>query len=129
MKKEKAKSKPVKKTAKAPRAKKAKLPELCVYKTCGPDDRKFQGLCRKCYVANWQVFKAEKQQKAQRRLNAYVEAIAQKYPKDYMERIKDGLENEDVFNKMVQELELDEEAVSETEREYLEKLSRKVGQE
>lgn len=117
------------KAPRKPRAKKAKLPELCVFKDCTPDTRKFQGLCRKCYLSNWQTIKGEKQQKAQRRLNAYVEAITKKYPDDYIERIRDGLENEDAFNKMVAELELDQEAESETEREFIEKFARKIRNE
>lgn len=116
------------KKPRAPRGKKA-LPELCIFKDCTPDTRKFQGLCRKCYLSNWQTIKGQKQEKAQRRLNAYVEAITKKYPDDYLERIRDGLENEDAFQKMVAELELAEDGDAETEREFLEKFSRKIRNE
>jgi hypothetical protein len=119
---------PTKKKARKASRKKG-MPELCIFQTCAPEDRKFQGLCRKCYMTNWKVIKGQAQEKAQRRLNAYVERITQKYPEDYLERIRDGLENEEIFNKMVAELELDQDGEPETEREFIEKFSRKIRSE
>jgi len=62
--------------------------------------------------------------KAERRLNAYVERLAKKYPKDYLEKIKEGLENDEKFKKTVEELDLEDSEHPETEREYLEKFIR-----
>gem|GEM_PF-5260279 len=131
VKKEKAikPKKAVKSTKPAKPRKKKDMPELCMTRDCTPETRKFSGLCRKCYLFNWKGLKSVEQEKAQRRLNAYVERITKKYPEDYIERIRDGLENEDIFNKMVAELELEQESESETEREFLEKFSRKIRNE
>lgn len=105
------------------------FPENCVFRNCEPETRKFKGLCRMCYLSNWKDLKANENAKAKRRLNAYVERLAKKYPEDFLEKIKDGIQSEDVFNQMVSELEIDGDVSAETEREFLEKLSRKVGDE
>jgi hypothetical protein len=87
------------------------------------------GYCRLHYIANWKTLKDEKTQKAEKRLNAYVDRLAKKYPKDYLERIKEGLEDEEKFKASVAELDLESEDDPETEREFLEKFLRSVKDE
>ena len=83
------------------------------------------GYCRLHYISNYKHIKFNNHVKAERRLNAYVDRLAKKYPKDYLERIKEGLESEDKFKETMQDLELDGDAEPpETEREYLEKFLR-----
>jgi hypothetical protein len=86
------------------------------------------GYCRLHYIANWKHIKFNNQVKAERRLNAYVDRIAKKYPKDFLERIKEGLESEEKFKQTVEELDLDTEGNEnhETEREFLEKFVRNI---
>lgn len=87
------------------------------------------GFCRLHYLANYKLMRLAAKVKAERRLNAYVDRLAKKYPADYLERIKEGLEDEEKFKQTVEELELDSEGDHETEREYLEKFVRGVKNE
>ena len=41
------------------------------------------GMCRLHYLAKWKENQAEKKARAERRLNAYVDRLAQRYPDDY----------------------------------------------
>jgi hypothetical protein len=82
-----------------------------------------QGFCRLHYLANWKKIRLNEQIKAERRLNAYVDHLSKKYPKDYLEVIKENLEDADKFQKIIEEIDSDS---SETDREYLENLARKV---
>jgi hypothetical protein len=85
-----------------------------------------QGYCRLHYFSHWREIKENEKVKAERRLNAYVDRLAKRYPDDYLEKIKEGIEDEDAFKKTMEQLALDpvQEEESETEREYLEKLVR-----
>lgn len=83
-----------------------------------------QTYCRPHYIQNWKVIKLERHIKAERRLNAYVDRLAKKYPKDYLEIIKQGLENEETFKNTVKELNVDVEEPNETDTEFLEKFMR-----
>lgn len=114
-----ADKKPVKK---ATRAKK----KFCLEPEC-KSEAVSHGYCRLHYIKNFKHIKFSAQVKAERRLNAYVDRLAKKYPKDYLERIKEGLESEEKFKKTIEELDLDEHGeATETEREYLENFVRKV---
>jgi len=104
---------------------------FCVQSGCG-QEAITRGYCRAHYISNWKLIKFSNQLKAEKRLNSYVDRLVKKYPEDYLERIKEGLENEDKFKETIQELELEDESTNaETETEYLEKLSRnlKIGSE
>lgn len=104
----------------------SKKKRFCIQAECN-EPATSHGYCRLHYIANWKHIKFNNQVKAERRLNAYVDRLARKYPKDYLERIKEGLENEEVFRATVEELEIDAEADStETEREFLERLADKL---
>lgn len=105
-------------------AKKGKKPK-CEVRGC-KQLPKTGGLCRLHYLAKWKENQAEKKVRAERRLNAYVDRLAQRYPDDYLEKIKEGLENEETFKKAIQELEIDQEDTKETESEFIEKFSRGI---
>ena len=105
---------------KSSRAKK----KFCVQSDCKQEPVS-HGYCRLHYIANYRHIKFNNHVKAERRLNAYVDRLQKKYPKDYLDRIKEGLESEDKFKETIQELELDGNSEPvETEREYLEKFLR-----
>ena len=106
--------------------KKAPKKKFCLQADC-KSEAVSHGYCRLHYIANWKHIRFNDQVKAERRLNAYVDRISKKYPKDYLDRIKEGLENEDKFKQTMEELELESgEETTETEREYLEKFVRSV---
>src|ERR1700745_1070819 len=103
-------------------AKKAPKKKFCVQPQCKAEAVS-HGFCRLHYIANWKHIKFDRHVKAERRLNAYVDRLARKYPKDYLEKIKEGLEDEDKFRQTVEELELENEpGARETETEFLEKF-------
>ncbi len=99
-------------------------------KHCSQDECKLEavnsGFCRLHYLANWKRMRLNEHIKAERRLNAYVDRLAKKYPEDYMARLKETLEDDDKFKQAVQELELENENEGETEREFIEKFERNV---
>jgi len=106
----------------------AKKPKkkFCVQSSCKAE-AVTHGYCRLHYLANYKHIKFDRHVKAERRLNAYVDRLAKKYPDDYLERIKEGLENEEKFKATVEELDLDtREEATETEREFIEKFSRAI---
>jgi hypothetical protein len=110
-------------------AKKATKVKYCAQPEC-KEKAQSQGFCRLHYIANWKQLKADKKDRAEKRLNAYVDRLAKKYPSDYMERIKEGLEDEEKFKASVAELDLEsDEENSETEREFLEKFLRSMKDE
>jgi hypothetical protein len=85
------------------------------------------GYCRLHYIFNWKHIKFDRHVKAERRLNAYVDRLAKKYPKDFLEKIKEGLEDEEKFRQTVEELDLEQEpGFRETETEFLEKFLRGI---
>lgn len=86
-----------------------------------------QGYCRLHYISNWKHIRFNEKVKAERRLNAYVDKIAKKYPKDYLEKIKETLEDENKFKQMVSELDIEfEQAAKETDDEFLARFLRAV---
>ncbi|MBY0369445.1 hypothetical protein K2X33_02090, partial [bacterium] len=101
------------KPAKAPKKPKVKA---CAERGCRKPGA-MQGYCRLHYFANWRALKEDEKTRAERRLNAYVDRLAKRYPTEYLEKIKEGIENEDSFKKTMEQLEIDAENESETERE------------
>lgn len=85
------------------------------------------GYCRLHYISNWKHIRFKEKVKAERRLNAYVDRIAKKYPKDYLEKIKETLEDEKKFKEMVSELDIEiDMSPRETDDEFLAKFLRAV---
>lgn len=82
------------------------------------------GYCRLHYFAHWKEIKEEERTRAERRLNAYVDRLAKRYPADFLEKIKEGIEDENLFKMTMEQLEMDQDEDPETEREFLEKMSR-----
>ncbi len=60
--------------------------------------------CRLHYIKNWQEIIDGRRAKARANLNKYVDTLAEKYPTDYIERIRDDLSNEKNFHNRLQEL-------------------------
>ncbi|MFM8270247.1 MAG: hypothetical protein ACKN9V_08675 [Pseudomonadota bacterium] len=86
-----------------------------------------QGYCRLHYISNWKHIRFNEKVKAERRLNAYVDRIAKKYPQDFLEKIKETLEDEKKFKEMVSELDIEVEiSPKETDDEFLAKFLRAV---
>ena len=82
------------------------------------------GYCRLHYLSNWRIIKFDVKIKAERRLNAYVDGMSKRFPKDFMERIKEGLESDGKFRETIEILGVEESSSSETEREFVEKMKR-----
>lgn len=111
------------KEAKKPRLKKVRY---CLFSQC-KQPATTRGYCRLHYLATWKSERLNQQIKAEKRLNSYVERLAKKYPKDYLEKIKEGLESDEKFQKTMEDLFPDQEVDAEnsdTENEFLEKLVR-----
>ena len=122
--------KPVKAVKMAPEEKKekvkAKAKKKCAQRGCKTPSVS-EGYCRLHYLANWKHIKFNEQVKAERRLNAYIDRLAKRYPKDYMEKIKEGLEDPEKFQQMVDELEVEVgKSEPETDNEFLEKFMRVI---
>ncbi len=112
----------------APKVKKKKAP-VCAQRGCRKPASS-QSYCRLHYFSHWREIKEDEKTRAERRLNAYVDRLAKRYPDDYLEKIKEGIEDEDIFKKTIEQLDIDTEAdEGETEREFLERLSRNVKDE
>lgn len=98
----------------------------CTHEEC-KSEAVNKGYCRKHYLANWKLMRLNDHLKAEKRLNAYVEKLAKKYPADWMEKIKEGVEDENKFKQSVEELDVevqpDEPA---TDNEFLEKFMRTI---
>ncbi|NBX76742.1 MAG: hypothetical protein EBQ92_09325 [Proteobacteria bacterium] len=85
------------------------------------------GYCRLHYISNWKHIRFNEKVKAERRLNAYVDRIAKKYPQDFLEKIKETLEDEKKFKEMVSELDIElDMSPKETDDEFLAKFLRAV---
>ena len=116
---------------KTPPKKSAKSKSEPARKYCTQPDCKevasSRGYCRLHYLANWKHIKFSRQVNAERRLNAFVDKLTKKYPKDYLEKIKEGLENEEKFLKTVEELDIQTSAENgDSDKEFLEKFLRIV---
>ncbi|MEZ4751708.1 MAG: hypothetical protein R3B54_14100 [Bdellovibrionota bacterium] len=86
-----------------------------------------EGYCRLHYISVWKTLQLNKRIKAEKKLNTYVDKLVKKYPKDYMEKLKEGLENDDKFKETldeIKEIDFDSDSKETTENEFLEKLVR-----
>lgn len=104
---------------------KVKKQKFCLQESCG-SQANVKGYCRLHYITHWKEIQSSAKDKAEKRLNAYVDRMAQRYPKDYMERIKEGLENEESFKSSMEEMETEGEQASDSENEFLEKFLRDI---
>jgi len=86
-----------------------------------------EGYCRLHYIANWKTIRFNKKVKAEQKLNSYVDKLIKKYPKDFLEKIKESLESEDKFKEAMEEFDIEADFEStETDREFLEKFIRNI---
>lgn len=99
-----------------------KKQKFCMHDQCN-QEASVKNYCRLHYITNWKELKVEEKEKAEKRLNAYVDRMARRYPKDYLERIKEGLGDEEKFNAETDGV---EEEPSENENEFLEKFLRDI---
>ncbi|MCB0403719.1 MAG: hypothetical protein KDD51_02970 [Bdellovibrionales bacterium] len=86
-----------------------------------------EGYCRLHYISVWKTLQLNKRIKAEKKLNTYVDKLVKKYPKDYMERLKEGLESDDKFKETldeIKEIDFDSDSKEGTDNEFLEKLAR-----
>jgi len=107
--------------------KRAKTPKVtpCKHPKCKAKPSA-SGYCRLHYIVNSKKIKEAKSQQAEQRLDKFISKIAGKYPESALEKLKEGLETEEGFQALTQELDLDPDAASETEQEFLEKFTKKV---
>jgi len=101
-----------------------KKQKFCLHDQCS-QEANLKGFCRLHYIANWRELKTSQKQKSEKRLNAYVDRMAERYPKDYMDRIREGLGDETKFRASLDEMEVDGEN-SENDQEFLEKFLRDI---
>ena len=102
------------------------LTKLCTHAKC-KDAASSSGYCRIHYLANWKRIKLNKQLKAEARLNHFVDELAKKYPSNYLEKLKEGVESEEKFAEITKELDVEsKEAAKETDSEFLERFLRVV---
>jgi hypothetical protein len=106
----KAKAKPAKKEAakvKKPAARKKRS------KTCEEDgcrDTVFEErYCRAHYIRNWQTIIEERKHKARKNLNKYIESMSEKFPNQFMDKIRDDLSDEKNFHSRLRQLGFKEE--------------------
>lgn len=103
--------------------------KFCLQEDCKREATS-KGYCRLHYIQNWQQIKLDNKARAERRLNAYIDKLSKKYPQDYVDKIREGLENDERFQQSVQEADLDNDIEnSETENEFLEKFLRNIKSE
>lgn len=129
----------VSKTKKTAKPKKAARTAKKAKKKSGEKKRKFclqshcraepvsEGYCRLHYIGVWKTLQLNKRIKAEKKLNTYVDKLVKKYPKNFMERLKEGLEDEGKFKQTIdeiKEIDFDSDSKEGTENEYLEKLVR-----
>jgi len=62
------------------------------------------GYCRLHYIKNWQDVINSRKQQARVNLNKYIESISERYPDDFMDRLRDDLGNENKFKSRLREL-------------------------
>ncbi len=120
-KKPKVESKASTEKAKAPTSK----TKVCAESRCKAAATS-DGYCRLHYLRNWRELKSEQKDKAEKRLNSYIDRLMKKYPGEYMDKLKESLSSEEKFKEAMQEVDLEPEGNGESDREFLEKLSRNV---
>ena len=105
---------------------KEKKTRYCIGDSCA-SPATVKGYCRFHYLVYWRDIRLIGQEKAEKKLDDFVNRLAEKYPKDYLKKIKEGIEDENKFTKVVGELDLETTKDDpETEREFVENFGRKV---
>ena len=66
------------------------------------------GYCRLHYIKNWKKIKRKELILKEKKLNQYIEELVAKYPDKYIEAIRQDLENDKDFAKVIYDLDLDE---------------------
>jgi hypothetical protein len=66
------------------------------------------GYCRLHYIKNWKKIKRKELILKEKKLNQYIEELVAKYPEKYIEAIRQDLENDKDFAKVIYDLDLDE---------------------
>jgi len=64
--------------------------------------------CRLHYIKNWQKIKRKEVILKEKKLNHYIEELVLKYPEKYIEAIRQDLESDNDFAKVISDLDLDE---------------------
>lgn len=67
-----------------------------------------KGYCRLDYIKNWKKIKRKEMILKEGKLNQYIEELVSKYPEKYIDVIRQDLQTEVNFNKVIHDLELDE---------------------
>lgn len=95
------------KAAKAPAAEKeagkGKKGKLCSETGCNQPQMSDQ-YCRLHYLKYWTTIIGSRKAQARANLNKYIETLSEKYPDEYMEKIRDDLSNEGAFHARLREL-------------------------
>jgi len=65
--------------------------KICMETDCN-DEATTDGYCRLHYLKNWKRVKLEKDERASKRLNAYIRSVMRRNPDGYMEEIKQDIE-------------------------------------
>ena len=66
------------------------------------------GYCRLHYIKNWKKIKRKEAILREGKLNQYIEELVTKYPDKYIEAIRQDLESDKEFSKVIYDLDLDE---------------------
>lgn len=76
------------------------------------------GYCRLHYIKNWQEIIQSRKMQARKNLNKYIESISERYPEDFMDRLRDDLGNDSKFKNRLRELGFREEYESGSENPF-----------
>ncbi len=85
----------------------AKKESICREPGCSSVARMFH-CCRLHYIKNWQKIKRKELILREKHLNRYIEELVAKYPDKYIEAIRNDLANDSEFEKVIMDLEIDE---------------------
>ena len=66
------------------------------------------GYCRLHYIKNWKKIKRKEIILREKKLNQYIEELVAKYPDKYIEAIRADLSDQKAFDKVILDLEIDE---------------------
>jgi hypothetical protein len=89
--------------AKAPTAKKERKSRHCTEDGCQLPVMS-DHYCRMHYIKNWTTIITGRRAQARANLNKYIESISEKYPEEYMEKIRDDFGSEGAFHQRLRDL-------------------------
>jgi len=104
----KVKGEPKSKTSKLSAAQLAEHLEKMCRETGCENLASTKGYCRLDYIKNWKKIKRKEMILKEGKLNQYIEELVSKYPEKYIDVIRQDLQTEVNFNKVIHDLELDE---------------------